>query len=105
MIANALARDRFPLYCAGVTITRRATLTALAAATARAQSRQRYPNWKPKLGILCSYSDSNLEFARQEGFTSVQLAGGQALDPLKQDDSVRAAVKEKIQRAGIPASS
>ena len=89
-----------------MTYTRRTLLGGVAAAaSAAAQPARPRPNWKPKLGILCQYSDANLEFARQEGFTSVQLMGGVGLNPLQQDDAAIAAVKEKIQRAGILASS
>lgn len=70
-----------------------------AAAAAPAQSRR--PNWKPKLGVLCSYSDANLEFVKKEGFTSMQLR----LDPAKVDDNALAAIKEKIRAAGIYVSS
>jgi sugar phosphate isomerase/epimerase len=78
-------------------------LGALAATAAQAQ--RRFPNWKPKLGILGQFSDANLEFARTEGFTSMQLMGGVGLNPLQQDDAVLASVKDKLQRAGIHASS
>ena len=84
-----------------MTITRRTILTALsAAATVKAQ-RQPPPNWKPKLGVLCSYSDANLEFVKSEGFTSMQLR----LDPDKLDDAAIAAIKDKIQKAGIYVSA
>jgi sugar phosphate isomerase/epimerase len=71
-----------------------------AAAAAQAQSR-RFPNWKPKLGILCPFSDANLEFARAEGFTSMELR----LDPDKLDDAAIASIKQKVQAAGIYVSS
>jgi sugar phosphate isomerase/epimerase len=83
-----------------VTITRRSVLTALAATAAAQAQRNRPPNWKPRLGILASYSDANLEFARAEGFTSMQLR----LDP-RLDDATIAAIKQKVQRAGIYVSS
>jgi sugar phosphate isomerase/epimerase len=87
-----------------VSHTRRAVLGALAAAGAAAQTR--YPNWKPKLGILCKFSDSNIEFARKEGFQSVQLMGGEGLDePEKQDDAVLERIKQKIAQAGLVATS
>ena len=82
-------------------ITRRSVLTAISAAAAAQAQPKRPPNWKPRLGILASYSDSNLEFARAEGFTSMQLR----LDPNKLDDAAIAAIKEKVQRAGIYVSS
>jgi hypothetical protein len=85
-----------------VTITRRTILAALPAAAAAAQSqRARTQNWKPKLGVLCEYSDANLEFVKAEGFTSMQLR----LNPDKLDDAAIAALKDKIQRSGIYVSS
>jgi len=47
------------------------------------------------------YSDSNLEFVKAEGFTSVQLR----LDPDKLDDAAIAGIKDKIAAAGIVVSS
>lgn len=84
-----------------MTISRRTVLSAIsAAATAQAQ-RPRTPNWKPRLGILCQYSDDNLAFAKTEGFTSMQLR----LDPDRLDDNAIAAIKGKIEKAGIYVSS
>jgi len=83
-----------------VTFTRRTALSALSAA-ALAQAQRRYPNWKPKLGVLCQFSDANLAFVKAEGFTSMQLR----LDPAKLDDAAIASIKDKIARAGITVSS
>jgi sugar phosphate isomerase/epimerase len=82
-------------------MTRRTVLTAIPAAAAAQAQRNRPPNWKPRLGIFANYSDSNLEFARTEGFTSMQLR----LEPDKLDDAAIADIKAKIQRAGIYVSS
>lgn len=71
-----------------------------AAAAAPAQSR-RYPNWKPKLGVLGSYSEANLDFVKAEGFTSMQLR----IDPTKVDDTAIAAIRDKIQKSGLYISS
>jgi len=90
-----------PQYGRVMTITRRAAITAISAAAASQAQRPRVPNWKPKLGVLCGYSDANLEFAKAEGFTSMQLR----LDPDKLDDSAISALKDKIQRSGIYVSS
>ena len=84
-----------------VNLSRRTILSAISAAAAARAQRNRPPNWKPKLGILAAWSDSNLEFARAEGFTSMQLR----LDPSKLDDAGIAAIKDKIRRAGIYVSS
>jgi sugar phosphate isomerase/epimerase len=88
-----------------VTITRRTMLTAVSAAAAAQAQRPQPPNWKRRLGVLCLYSDRNLEFVKSQGFTSMQLRAAGPLDPNRQDDSAIAAIKEKIQRAGIHVSS
>jgi sugar phosphate isomerase/epimerase len=85
-----------------VAILRRTILTAVSAAVAaQAQQRAAYPNWKPKLGVLCSYSDANLEFVKAEGFTSMELR----LNPDELDDNHIAAIKDKIAKARIYVSS
>ncbi len=100
--ARAGLAPRFrPQYCRLVTITRRAVLTGVSAAAAARAQRNRVPSWKPKLGVLCEYSDANLEFVKAEGFTSMQLR----LDPDRLDDAALAAIKDKIQRAGIHVSA
>ena len=83
-------------------LSRRAIIAAGSSALlAQAQQRQRVPSWKPKLGVLASYSEANLEFIRAEGFTSMQLRA----DPRKLDDNAIAAMKDKITKAGIWISS
>ena len=87
-----------------MTITRRTILTALSAVAA-APAQRTYLNWKPKLGVLGAYSDSNLAFVKAEGFTSMQLRTNGPLDPNHQDDAVIASIKEKLRSAGIYVSS
>lgn len=85
-----------------VNLSRRTLLSAATAATAAAAHAQnRYKNWKPRLGILCRFTDANLAFAKAEGFTSMQLR----LDPDKLDDAAIAGMKDKIEKAGIYVSS
>lgn len=80
-----------------VKLTRRTVLTGISvAAAAQAQAPAR-PNWKPKLGVLMEYSESNLEFVKAQGFTSAQLR----LNPDKFDDAAAAALKDRIARSGI----
>jgi sugar phosphate isomerase/epimerase len=76
-------------------------LAAVSAAQVAHAQRPRVPNWKPKLGVLAQYSDSNLEFVKAEGFTSMQLR----IDPDKVDDASIASIKRKIQSSGIYVSS
>jgi sugar phosphate isomerase/epimerase len=73
----------------------------MSAAAAAAQTQRQRPNWKPKLGALCQYTDANLEFLKAQGFTSMQLR----LNPDKLNDTQIAAIKDKIQRAGIYVSA
>src|SRR5271168_4271509 len=71
------------------------------AAFAQTPQRRRVPSWKPKLGVLGSYSDANLEFVKAEGFTSMELR----LDPRKLDDNAIASIKDKLAKSGIWVSS
>jgi hypothetical protein len=49
------------------------TLMAAGSSTLLRGQRKRVPSWKPKLGVLASYSEANLsEFRRGGGFTSVR---------------------------------
>ncbi len=73
----------------------------MAAGTALQAQRSKTPNWKPKLGVLCEYSDQNLEFVKAEGFTSMELM----LNPDRLDDAAISSIKDKILRAGIHVSS
>jgi sugar phosphate isomerase/epimerase len=84
-----------------VTITRRTVLTAMSAAAAAQAQRAHVPNWKPRLGVLCDFTDSNLDFVKAQGFTSMQLR----LDPEHLDDARISDIKGKIQRSGIYVSS
>ena len=83
--------------------TRRTALAALAAPVAFAQT-GRPRNWKPKLGILTRYSEANVEFARKEGFTALQLSVGPGL-PADAPDDLIAKVKDNVGRAGLYVSS
>jgi len=55
-------------------MTRRTVLSALAAtAAAQAQPPSRPVEWKPKLGILGPYTEANVRFAKEDGFTNMIL--------------------------------
>jgi len=82
-------------------ISRRALLAASSAAAFAQTPRRRVPSWKPKLGVLGSYSDANIEFVKSEGFTSMELR----LDPRKLDDNAIASIKDKMAKANIWVSS
>jgi sugar phosphate isomerase/epimerase len=68
-----------------------------------AQAQQRTPMWKPKVGILVNYSEGNLAFAKQEGFTSIgfwaQVGGN--LAPAAVTDASLARMRENIRQSGV----
>jgi hypothetical protein len=84
-----------------VTLTRCTVFAGISAAAAVQAQRDGLPNWKPRLGVLMQYSESNLEFIKVEGFTSAQLP----LNPGRPDDAAIAAIKDKIAQSGIYVSS
>jgi sugar phosphate isomerase/epimerase len=96
--AEPLAARAALRYRRFVTITRR---TLLAAMPAAALAQHGHTNWKPRLGVLCEYSDANLEFVKAQGFTSMQLR----LNPDKLDDAAISRIKDKIHEAGIYVSA
>ncbi|MDQ6676417.1 MAG: sugar phosphate isomerase/epimerase [Acidobacteriota bacterium] len=83
-------------------LSRRTVLSTLAASTLQAQSASR-KTWKPKLGILGNYSEENIAFAKQEGFTSIGLwaRGRTSLDPAIVTDDLLAKVKASVARSGL----
>jgi sugar phosphate isomerase/epimerase len=46
-----------------------------------------------------------VDFAKQEGFASLQFMGGPGLNPMKQDDAALAAIKDKVKRSDLYLSS
>jgi len=79
---------------------RRGFLAAGAFAAVAAQAQQRPAMWKPRVGILVNYSEGNVAYAKQEGFTSIgfwaqpgsNLAPGSATDASL--DKIRAVVAQ-----------
>jgi len=84
-------------------ISRRRLIAAGGAFAAAAQAQQRPPMWKPKVGILVNYSDGNLLFAQQEGFTSIGFWAqpGGNLAPGAVTDASIAKMKENIRQSGV----
>ena len=72
----------------------------VAAAAAQLQRPAPSRSWQPKVGIYCRYSPANLEFARGEGFTCVQLSVGGSMP---HDIGARDldTVKENIRKSGL----
>jgi sugar phosphate isomerase/epimerase len=84
-----------------MSVSRRALLAGSSLAAFAQAQRVRVPSWKPKLGVLGSYSEANIDFVKAEGFTSMELR----LDPKKLDDNAIAAIKDRLAKAGIWVSS
>jgi len=88
-------------------LSRRAVLGTLAAgAAARAQKRE-HTEWKPKLGILGPYSEANLAFAHEAGFTNMILGATPrtSLDAATLSDSEIEKVKNSINHSGVHVSA
>jgi sugar phosphate isomerase/epimerase len=87
-------------------VTRRGLLGSLALAGAQAQRPER-KMWKPKLGILGSFSESNVAFAAQEHFANMILSATpkSTLDAGSVTDQQIENVKATVQKAGIQVSA
>ncbi len=84
-------------------ITRRHVLAGSATLAARAQTRK---VWRPKLGILCRFSQQNLVFAKNAGFKSIQLmTDGGVLNPERVDDSRLQFIREQVAMNNLYLSS
>ena len=87
-----------------LSLSRRAVLGTLAAgAVARAQ----HTEWKPRLGILGPYSEANIAFAHEAGFTNMILGATPrtSLDAATLSDSEIEKVKKSIDRFGVHVSA
>ncbi|HEY3936079.1 MAG TPA: sugar phosphate isomerase/epimerase [Bryobacteraceae bacterium] len=80
-----------------------AGLTGLLA-EAKALQRPAWQSWTPKLGIYARYSESNVEFVKKQGFTSIQLAVRTNLDPGMTEEQIDR-VKNVMARSGLYTSS
>ena len=82
-------------------------LGGLAAAAAVAQERTRPPEWKPRLGILGPFTEANVRFAKQEGFTNMILGAGRrsTLDGATITDEQIATVKRTLDSHGMHVSA
>src|ERR1700733_11755687 len=83
-------------------MTRRALLgsaTAAAIVAALPKAGARTQEWKPRLGVLAKYTDSNVDFAIQEGFNNMILnagAGVPGLDTTKLTDEEIGGIKNHL---------
>ena len=83
-------------------MTRRTLIGSLALASAAAQTQRpsRPKSWKPRLGVLGPFTEANVEFARQEGFTNMILGATprSTLDANKLTDADVDRVKTVLQK-------
>src|SRR5579864_3067331 len=81
-------------------MTRRTLVTSLATAAAIAQERQRPVEWKPRLGILGPFTESNVRFAKEEGFTNMILGATRrsTMDPTALSDAQIDNVRQTLER-------
>ena len=78
-------------------MTRRTVIGTLAAAAA-ASAQRPHKEWKPKLGLLGPFTEANVAFAKQEGFTNMILGAspGSSLDAAKITDEQIEHVKSTL---------
>jgi sugar phosphate isomerase/epimerase len=88
-------------------MTRRKLVTGLATAAAVAQERPRPVEWKPRLGILGPFSEANVRFAKEEGFTNMILGATRrsTMDPTSLSDAQIENVKQVLSRYGMHVSA
>ncbi len=79
----------------------------LGAAATVAVAHATRPEWKPKLGVLGSFTEANVRFAHDEGFTNMILegGGGSTLDAEKITDERIEQVKAIVNSAGLHVSA
>lgn len=80
---------------------------ALAAAVEADAQRPVRAEWKPKLGVLGPFTEGNLEFVKQQGFTNMILAGtpGSTIDARKVTDEQLEKIKSTIAKSGVSVSA
>ncbi len=63
-------------------------------------------SWKPKIGILCGYTEANIEFAAAEGFKSLELTATpkSRLDASSVTDNEIEKIRGSLARAGLEVS-
>src|ERR1700680_3246718 len=92
----------------GAHMTRRSLVTGLAtAAAAVAQERPRPVAWKPRLGILGPFTEANVRFAKEEGFTNMILGATRrsTMDPSALSDQQIENVKQTLARYSMHVSA
>ena len=88
-------------------MTRRTMLGGLAAVSAVAQERARPVEWKPRLGILGPFTEANVRFAKEEGFSNMILGAGRrsAMDASTITDQQIENVKQTLAKYSMHVSA
>jgi sugar phosphate isomerase/epimerase len=75
----------------------------MAVAATQAVSFGQRAAWRPKLGILGNFTEANVQFAHDEGFSSIGLWAdpGTSLDPDKVTDADIERVRQSLRRSGL----
>ena len=84
-------------------LTRRVALSSIALGAAQVKMVGQGKSWHPKLGILGNYTESNVQFAHDEGFSSIGLWAdpGTSLDASRISDAEVERVRGSISRSGL----
>jgi sugar phosphate isomerase/epimerase len=87
-------------------MTRRTLLGGIAAASQIPQL-ARAAEWKPRLGILGPFTESNVRFAKEEGFTNMILGATRksTMDPTALNDAQIENVRQTIAKYGMHVSA
>ena len=90
-------------------MTRRTLIGSALATAAQAQQAQprRQIEWKPRLGILGPFTEANVRFAKDEGFTNMILGGTRrsTMDPTTLTDQKIDEVKQVLTKYGMHVSA
>jgi sugar phosphate isomerase/epimerase len=87
-------------------MTRRTLIGGMAAATQLTQL-AKAAEWKPKLGILGPFTEANVRFAKEEGFTNMILSATRrtTMDPTTLTDAQIENVRATLKRYGMNVSA
>src|ERR1700748_3759985 len=82
-------------------------LAGSAAFAQQQQRRQRPPLWKPRLGVLGPFTEANVKFCRDEGFTNMILegTGRSTMDASTMTDEKIASAKDVLKRYNMNVSA
>src|SRR5258708_35958671 len=88
-------------------MTRRTLIGGIATVAAVAQERVRPVEWKPRLGVLGPFTEANVRFAKEEGFTNMILGASRrgVMDPTTITDQQVEIMKQTLAKYGMHVSA